>query len=422
MTTKRDTEQDGGEQPNEKERASALAKVQRLFDDASKALEEFQTTHTHVGSWVPEPGPEGRPDISHLPDADRIAIEKQWRHADAVESGDMTYKDISDERIADWQAAFDAFPDADRAALNDWAVRREAQHGDPLGVFNHVAAPWPLTFLAARYGDEVSKWPTSLSNDDRLRLRVIDTGVGRALRFVEPLHTAMAAKAIRKRVHLFGHEAHVAAKKAVAADTKSAIAMVGAVGGVLAAPSSPIMLLLVAAVMLVSSYALVPFGIETGVISLGGGALPWRTRLRRLKEILTVWASALTDAAEVEIIKHYFRTGSITKPTQLTTDLYTATPGEAGGGTIVTGGSYAGVRLDPLDANWAATSGTDGLTSNSSAVTFPAPTANWGVVTSFSETDQTAMKWYGALTVSKTVNNADAAPVFAIGALQFTVA
>lgn len=160
--------------------------------------------------------------------------------------------------------------------------------------------------------------------------------------------------------------------------------------------------------------------------ALGGFAPPsgidWRAGLRRLKEILTVWASAFTDASEVNIIKHMFRTGSWTKPTQLTVDLYTATPGETGGGTIVSGGSYAGVRLDPDDANWAATSGTDGTTSNLSAITFPSPTANWGVITSFSITDQTSMVLYGALTTNKTVNNGDAAPNFPIGSLVVVVA
>lgn len=135
--------------------------------------------------------------------------------------------------------------------------------------------------------------------------------------------------------------------------------------------------------------------------------------------------SAMTDYLEAEIRKHIFRTGSFTKPTALYIALYTAAPGEAGGGTEVTGGSYARVQRDPLDANWTAASTTDGKTDNAADITFPAPTANWGTVTHFAILDAASggnMLFYGALTVAKTVNNGDAAPKFAVGALSVTFA
>jgi len=135
--------------------------------------------------------------------------------------------------------------------------------------------------------------------------------------------------------------------------------------------------------------------------------------------------SAASDYLEVEIRKHIFRTGSFTKPTVLAVALYTAAPGETGGGTEVSGGSYARVQRDPLDANWTAASATDGLTDNAAALTFPAPTANWGVVTYQALHDATSggnMLIYAALTVSKTVNNGDAAPNFPIGALDYIIA
>ena len=107
----------------------------------------------------------------------------------------------------------------------------------------------------------------------------------------------------------------------------------------------------------------------------------------------------------------------------MTIHLYTAAPGETGGGTEVSGGSYAAQSLNPLDANWTAASSTDGLTDNASAITFPSPTANWGVVTHVAIKDQAAnFLLYGALTASKTVNNGDAAPNFPIGALDVTFA
>lgn len=133
--------------------------------------------------------------------------------------------------------------------------------------------------------------------------------------------------------------------------------------------------------------------------------------------------SQMSDYLEGQIRAHIFRTATFAKPTGLTIHLYTAAPGETGGGTEVTGGSYAAQSLNPLDANWTAASGTDGLTDNASAITYPAPTANWGVVTHVAIKDQSAnFLLYGALTTSKTVNNGDAAPNFPIGALDVTFA
>lgn len=132
---------------------------------------------------------------------------------------------------------------------------------------------------------------------------------------------------------------------------------------------------------------------------------------------------AKSDYLENEIIKHIFRTGSFTKPTNLYVALFTAAPSDAGGGTEVSGGSYARVANNPLDANWAATSGTDGKTSNVGAITFPAPTANWGTVTHWGIFDASTagnLLYHAALTTSKTVNNGDAAPSFGAGALTVT--
>lgn len=135
--------------------------------------------------------------------------------------------------------------------------------------------------------------------------------------------------------------------------------------------------------------------------------------------------SAATNVLEDEIIKHLFRTGSFTKPTVLAVALFTAAPGEAGGGTEVTGGSYARAQLNPLDANWAAPSGGNGQTSNVNALAFPTPSANWGVVTHFAIFDATSggtMLIFGALAQSKTINNGDPAPQFNANQLTISVA
>lgn len=105
--------------------------------------------------------------------------------------------------------------------------------------------------------------------------------------------------------------------------------------------------------------------------------------------------------------------------------LLTAAPSDAGGGTEASGGSYARVAVAPADANWSAPDATGGVSANVSAVTFPAPTANWGTITHFGIYDRATsgnlLAW-AALTTSKSVNNGDPAPQFSAGALVFTFA
>jgi hypothetical protein len=126
---------------------------------------------------------------------------------------------------------------------------------------------------------------------------------------------------------------------------------------------------------------------------------------------------------EDEIIKHIFRTGSFVKPTNLYVALFTADPTDADSGTEVAGGSYARVQTGPADAEWTATVGGDGETSNVNAVTFPAPTGDWGQATHFGICDASAagnLLYHGPLTQNKTINNGDSAPSFPGGALTVT--
>ena len=144
--------------------------------------------------------------------------------------------------------------------------------------------------------------------------------------------------------------------------------------------------------------------------------------------------SAMSDYLENKLIDHIFRGVSFTAPAALHVALFTAAPSDSGGGTEVTGGSYARAALAPTNTNWdntqgagtsAASSGTGGSTKNKAAITFPAPTANWGSVTHIGIFDASSggnLLVHGALTASKTVNNGDAAPSFAIDALVVTLA
>ena len=135
--------------------------------------------------------------------------------------------------------------------------------------------------------------------------------------------------------------------------------------------------------------------------------------------------SALSDYLEGELIKHIFRTSSFAKPSALYIGLFTAAPTDSGGGTEVSGGSYARAQLDPGDANWAAPSAGDGKTTNAAIITFPAPSANWGTVLAFGIFDAASagnLLIHGVINPTKEVFNGDPAPKFAVGALQITFA
>jgi hypothetical protein len=140
--------------------------------------------------------------------------------------------------------------------------------------------------------------------------------------------------------------------------------------------------------------------------------------------------SALSDYAEVEVRKHFFRTGSFTKPTTLRVALCTSATSDAQTGATITevanSGSYARTGPDPLDANWTGASSTDGLTDNASAITFPTASGSWGTVTHIGIVDSATwgagnLLIHGALTASKTVASGDVFQ-FAAGALDVTFA
>ena len=102
--------------------------------------------------------------------------------------------------------------------------------------------------------------------------------------------------------------------------------------------------------------------------------------------------------------------------------LFTAAPTDAGGGTEVTGGSYARVQIAQADASWAAPSGSPSVTSNSGAVTFVTATASWGTVTHFGIFDAvsggTLIDW--AILTSSQVIGSGATASFAGAALTIT--
>lgn len=143
--------------------------------------------------------------------------------------------------------------------------------------------------------------------------------------------------------------------------------------------------------------------------------------------------ASLSNYVENRLIDQLFRGTAYSFPATLYIGLFTVEPTAAGGGTEVTGGSYARVAVTASLANWAGTqgagttavsSGTSGETSNNAAITFPAPTAAWGSITSLGIFDAATggdLIIYANLTTPKTVNSGDPAPLFTTGALTFSI-
>lgn len=144
--------------------------------------------------------------------------------------------------------------------------------------------------------------------------------------------------------------------------------------------------------------------------------------------------AALSDYLENKLVDWLLRGQTFTPPTTLYVALFTTADNDAGSARVeVSGGSYARVAVTSSLANWAGTqaagstvasTGNTGTTSNNGAVTFAAPTANWGSVVGFGIFDASTggnELFYGALGTAKTVNNGDAAPSFAAGSLTFQI-
>jgi len=118
----------------------------------------------------------------------------------------------------------------------------------------------------------------------------------------------------------------------------------------------------------------------------------------------------------------FFIGTAFAKPSSLSFDLFTVSPTTSTNGTKVSGGSYDKVGVTPLNANFDATVGGNGVTANSNVITFPPPTANWGDVVAGGIFDAATsnLLTYDSFS-GVTINNDDAAPLIAVGNFTFTV-
>ena len=111
---------------------------------------------------------------------------------------------------------------------------------------------------------------------------------------------------------------------------------------------------------------------------------------------------SFTNFLETEILDHVFAGAAYTAPSQHYLGLFTAAPGEAGGGTELSGSAYARQTVD------FATSGA--TTSNDAAVEFPTATASFGTVTHVAVFDAATsgnMMAYATLASSKAIDTGD---------------
>lgn len=143
--------------------------------------------------------------------------------------------------------------------------------------------------------------------------------------------------------------------------------------------------------------------------------------------------AALTNFAENKIIDALFRGQALGAPATWHAALFTSDPTETGGGTEVTGGSYARVAITASLANFAGTqaagsttasSGTTGTTSNNIVISFPAPSASWGIVSHVALMDASTggNAWvYQVVTSPVLIGTVNNTVTFQIGAFTFQI-
>jgi len=111
---------------------------------------------------------------------------------------------------------------------------------------------------------------------------------------------------------------------------------------------------------------------------------------------------SFTNFLETEILDHVFAGAAYTAPSTKYIGLFTAAPGEAGGGTEISGSGYTRKSI--------AFSTSGATTSNSGAVEFPTATGSWGTITHvgiFDAATSGNLMVYATLTASKAVASGD---------------
>ena len=129
--------------------------------------------------------------------------------------------------------------------------------------------------------------------------------------------------------------------------------------------------------------------------------------------------AGFSDYLEDKVLDHVFGGNAYTAPGTLYVALYTVAPTDTGGGTEVSGGSYA------RQSGAFTVSGTNPTTaSNTAAIEYPTATADYGTVVAVGILDASSsgnLLAYADLTTSKVVSNGDVFR-FNTGDLDITLA
>lgn len=127
--------------------------------------------------------------------------------------------------------------------------------------------------------------------------------------------------------------------------------------------------------------------------------------------------ASFSDYTENLVLNFLFTTNAATRPTAWYVGLFTAAPGEAGGGTEVTGSGYARKVTGTITVSGTATTAT-----NNAAIEFdPASGGNWGTITHaaiFDAETSGNMLAYAPLTTQRIINDGD---VFRVPASSLTI-
>jgi hypothetical protein len=125
--------------------------------------------------------------------------------------------------------------------------------------------------------------------------------------------------------------------------------------------------------------------------------------------------AGFSNYLETNVLDHVFGGSAYTAPSTLYLGLYTAAPSDTGGGTEVSGGSYA---------RQTATFTVSGDTaSNDAVIEFPTATASWGTVVYVGVFDSLSggnLLAYAALTTNKAIDTGDVLRV-PVGDLDITL-
>ena len=111
---------------------------------------------------------------------------------------------------------------------------------------------------------------------------------------------------------------------------------------------------------------------------------------------------SFSNTYETLVLQYTFTNASVTRPTAWYLGLFTSAPGEAGGGTEVSGGSYVREAVT--------FSVTGDTATNTAAIEWPVATGNWGTITHVAVFDASTggnQIAYAALTASKVIATGD---------------